>query len=127
MLTEKETELLEYMDYQVINNGMDGWLGNHCYERVFEFVDVLRKRNSELDQKVVAIFIKATVSGFRYYQDKESDWLAAVIPEIGEMIGKYENDIEECAKEYRNIAKDFMVSYGLEDYGSKTGRWFSNE
>jgi len=27
-----------------------------------------------------------------------------------------EKEIEECGKQYQQIAKDFMNSYGLEDY-----------
>ncbi|MFB5268181.1 hypothetical protein ACE41H_15545 [Paenibacillus enshidis] len=123
MLTEKETKLLEYMDYQVVNNSMDGWLGNRGYDRVFEFVEVLKKRNSELDQKVASIFIKATVSGLGYYQTKE----AAFIPEYGEMFDEYEKDIEECTKEYLEVAKDFMESYGLEGYGTKISKYFMTE
>jgi len=115
MLNEKEIELIEYMDYQVMNNGMDGWLGNRAYEKVFEFIQILNKRNSKLDQKVASIFTKATVSGLGYYQHKDS----VFIPEIKEMFDEYEKEIEECSNQYQGIAKDFMNSYGLEDHLTK--------
>ncbi|WP_232540803.1 hypothetical protein [Lysinibacillus fusiformis] len=115
MLNNKEIELIEYMNYQVMNNGMDGWLGNRAYEKVFEFIEILKKRNSELDQQVASIFTKATVSGLGYYQHKDSIF----IPEIKGMCDEYEKEIEECSKQYQQIAKDFMNSYGLEDYLTK--------
>jgi len=82
------------------------------YEKVFEFIKILNKRNSDLDQKVVSIFTKATVSSLGYYQHKDS----VFIPEIKEMFDEYEKEIEECGKQYQQIAKDFMNSYGLEEY-----------
>ena len=115
MLNQQEIELIEYMDYQVLNNGMDGWLGNRAYEKVFELIEILKKRNSELDQQVASIFTKVTVSGLGYYQHKDSIF----IPEIKEMCDEYEKEIEECSKQYQQIAKDFMNSYGLEDYLTK--------
>lgn len=115
MLTKKEIELLEYMDYQVLNNGMDGWLGNRAYDKMFEFLEILHKRNSELDQKVAAIFVKAAVSGLGYYQHQNSTF----IPEIQELYNEYEKAIEECNNQYQQVAKDFMNSYDLEDHCTK--------
>lgn len=115
MLTERDIEVLEYMDYQVMNNGMDGWLGNRAYDKMFEFLKLLHKRSSELDQKVAAIFIKATVSGLGYYQHQSFTF----IPEIKELYNEYEEAIEECHNQYKEVAKDFMNSYGLEDYHTK--------
>lgn len=37
MLNEKEIELIKYMDYQVMNNGMDGWIGNRGYEKIIGY------------------------------------------------------------------------------------------
>ncbi|AJK88515.1 MULTISPECIES: hypothetical protein [Lysinibacillus] len=115
MLTERDIEVLEYMDYQVMNNGMDGWLGNRAYDKMFEFLKLLHKRNSELDQKVAAIFIKVIVSGLGYYQHQSFTF----IPEFKELYNKYEEAIEECHNQYKEVAKDFMNSYGLEDYHTK--------
>jgi hypothetical protein len=115
ILNENEIELLEYMDYQVMNNGMDGWFGNRAYEKINELVGILNKRSSALDQKVATIFIKATVAGVGYFQHKDS----AFIPEIKELFDKYEEEIIECGKQYQQVAKDFMKSYGLENYGTK--------
>ncbi|MCT6922797.1 hypothetical protein [Metasolibacillus sp.] len=115
MLNKQDIELIEYMDYQVMNNGMEGWLSNRAYEKVFEFIEILKKRNSELDQQVASIFTKATVSGLGHYQHKDS----VFIPEVKEMYDKYEKEIDECSKQYQQIAKDFLNSYGLEDYHTK--------
>lgn len=112
MLNEKEIELINYMDYQVLNNGIEGWLGNRAYERVPELIEILNKRNSSLDQRVSLIFMKATISGLGYYQNKDS----VFIPEIKEMVDEYEKEIQECGEKYQKTAKDFMNSYGLEDY-----------
>lgn len=118
MLNEKEIELISYMDYQVLNNGMDGWLGNRGYGKVFDFIEILNKRNSELDQKVASIFKKATLAGYEYYRNKDLTF----IPEIKEIFDEAENTIEECDKNYKEVAKDFMCSYGLEDYITKFER-----
>lgn len=115
MLTEKDIELLEYMDYQVMNNGIDGWFGNRAYDKMFEFLGLLHKRNSELDQTVAAIFIKVTLSGLGYYQHQHSIF----IPEIKEIYNEYKEAIEEYSNQYKQVAKDFMNSYGLEDWGTK--------
>lgn len=115
MLTEKDIELLEYMDYQVLNNGIDGWFGNRAYDKMLDFLELLHKRNSELDQTVAAIFIKATVSGLGYYQHQHSTF----IPEIKKIYNEYNEAIEECNNQYKQIAKEFMNSYGLEDYITK--------
>lgn len=115
MLTEKDIQLLEYMDYQVMNNGFDGWFGNRAYDKMFEFLELLHKRNSELDQTVAAIFIKVTVSGLGYYQHQHSTF----IPEIKEIYNEYNEAIEECNNQYKQVAKEFMNSYGLEDWGTK--------
>lgn len=115
MLNEKEIELISYMDYQVLNNGMSGWLGNRGYEKVFDFIEILNKRNSELDQKVASIFKKATIAGFNYYQNNSSTF----IPEIEEFCEEAKNLINECGEQYKEVAKDFMFSYGLEDYLTK--------
>jgi len=91
---------------------MMGWLGNRGYENVFDFLEILNKRNSELDQKVASIFKKATIAGFAYYQNSS----ATFILEIKEICDEAENLLEECGKQYQVLAKDFMLSYGLEDY-----------
>ena len=115
MLNEKEIELIEYMDYQVLNNGMDGWIGNRAYEKLNDFIEVLYKRNSELDRKVVSIFVKATAAGLGIYQHKDS----VRFPEIKEMVEGYEKNIQECKEQYQQIAREFMESYGLEDHLTK--------
>lgn len=68
-----------------------------------------------MDKKVASIFIKVTVAGVGYYQHQNS----VFIPEINEMFEEYEKAIQECGKQYQQIAKDFMNSYGLEDYLTK--------
>lgn len=115
VLNNSEVELIEYMDYQVLNNGIAGWLGNKGYEKVFDFIEILNKRNSELDKIVISIFQRATISGLGYYLHKDS----ALIPEIKEIVDEYEKDIEECKKQYSDIASAFMDSYGLKDYLTK--------
>lgn len=112
MLNEKEIEVIEYMDYQVMNNGIDGWLGNRGYEKLNEFIRILNKRNSEIDQKVASIFIKATIAGLGIYQHKDT----LRIPEIKEMFLEYQTELHKCGEKYQQIAKSFMKSYGLEDY-----------
>lgn len=112
MLNEREIELIEYMDYQVMNNGINGWLSNRAYEKMNEFIGILRKRNSEIDQKVVTIFMNAIIAGLGYYQHKDS----AFIPEIKEMLIEYEKGLKKCGEQYQEIAKEFMNSYGLEDH-----------
>ncbi|MGK4302020.1 hypothetical protein, partial [Klebsiella pneumoniae] len=57
-----ELGLISMFDYQVLNNGMMGWVSNHGYQHVFDYVEILQKRNSELDQKVSHIFKKATIA-----------------------------------------------------------------
>ncbi|MEX3625356.1 hypothetical protein [Viridibacillus arvi] len=120
MLNEKEIDVIEYMDYQVFNNGMDGWLGNRAYEKVNELIGILYKRSSELDRKVASIFIKATAAGLGYYQLKDS----VFIPEIKEIFEEYEKEIQECGRLYQQVAKDFMESYGLEDYQTRIYKKF---
>lgn len=115
MLNEKEIELISYVDYQVLNNGMSGWQGNRGCEKIFDFIEILNKRNSELDQKVTSIFKRATIAGFDYYKNNHSKF----IPEIKEICDEAENLIEKCGKQYQQVASDFMSSYGLEDYISK--------
>lgn len=120
MLTEKEVELFKYMDYQVLNNGMDGWIANGGYVRVFEFIDIIRKRNSDLDQRVANIFITATISALRSLQHKD----ASYIPEIRDIINESEKQIEEVNLQYSQLANEFMESYGLEDYLTYFGEKF---
>jgi len=115
MINEKEKELIEYMDYQVMNNGIDGWLGNRGYEKLHDFIQILYKRNKEIDQKVAAIFIKATSAGLGKYQHKT----ASVIPAIGELYIQYETELEQCKEQYWQISKSFMNSYGLEDFDTR--------
>ncbi|WP_236686949.1 hypothetical protein [Ornithinibacillus contaminans] len=115
MLTDKELELISHYDYQVLNNGMSGWLSNHQYKQIFDFVEILSKRNSAIDQKVIAIFKKATISGMEYLQHKDSTF----IPEIKEIADESLIDIESCGKQYKEVATEFMNSYGMEDYLTK--------
>lgn len=115
MLNEKEIELIEYMDYQVLNNGIDGWISNRAYEKINEFIRILNKRNSEMDQKVISIFINATISALGLYQHKDS----LRIPEIKEMFEEYKSELYQCGEQYLQIAKSFMNSYGLEDHLTK--------
>lgn len=112
MLNKDEIELIEYMDYQVLNNGMDGWLGNRGYERVFDYISILNKRNSDLDQNVASIFKKATIAGIGYFQHRDSIF----IPEIKVICDEYEQDLRDCSEQYRVVAKQFMNSYGLVDH-----------
>ena len=115
MLNEQELELLSLMDYQVLNNGMFGWLSNHCYENIFDYISILNKRNSLLDQQVATIFKKATLAGLVFHQYNNSRF----IPEFEEITSDAEKKLEECGKQYGKIAEEFMRSYGLEDYLSK--------
>lgn len=115
MLNEKEIEIIEYMDYQVMNNGIDGWLGNRGYEKLNEFIQILNKRNSEIDQKVISIFTNATISALGLYQHKDS----LRFPEIKEIFEEYKSNLQQCGEQYQQISESFMNSYGLEDYGTK--------
>lgn len=120
MLTEKENSLLLDMDYQILNNGMDGWLSNHRYRDVFTYLAILRKRNSELDQKVASIFENATVAGLEYLQYKDSTF----IPEFKENYDSAEKTLEKCGEQYKEAANMFMSSYGLEDYLTRFSRGY---
>ncbi|WP_249937975.1 hypothetical protein [Niallia circulans] len=95
-----------------MNNGIDGWLSNRGYEKLNEFIQILNKRNSEIDQKVASQFINATISGLGLYQHKDS----LIFPEIKELFHEYETELHQCGEQYKQIAKSFMNSYGLEDY-----------
>lgn len=114
MLNKKEIEVIEYMDYQIMNNGIDGWLGNRGYEKLNEFIRILNKRNYEIDRKVAAIFVRATTAGLSMYHalHENTFW----IPEIEEMFHKYETELYQCGEQYQQIAENFMRSYGLESY-----------
>lgn len=118
MVENAELELISMFDFQVLNNGMMGWVSNHGYQHVFDYIEILQKRNSELDQKVSRIFKKATIAALQYHQYKE----ATFIPEIEEIYEEAENVIEECSKLYHQVAKEFMSSYGMEDYSSSFSR-----
>ena len=113
-LTEAEIELISNMDYQVMNNGMSGWLSNRAYKELFEYTEVLRKRNSSLDQKVIELFQKATIAALIFHQNKD----AKFFPEIKEICDVAEEEIEKYSKEYQLLAEEFMNSYCLEDYGT---------
>ncbi|WP_139994820.1 hypothetical protein [Kurthia sp. Dielmo] len=115
MLNEKELEVIEYMDYQVMNNGIGGWLGNRGYEKLNELIQILNKRNSELDQKVISIFTNATISALGYYQFNDS----LRFPEIKETLEQHKSNFQQCGEQYQQIAESFMNSYGLVDYGTK--------
>ena len=115
MLNEQEIECIEYMDYQVINNGMDGWLSNRGFDELDEFTRILYKRNETIDQKVASLFIRATTARLGYLQLEPVKF----IPDVAEKLKEYENQIKSCNEEYQEIAKNFMESYGLKDYGTK--------
>ncbi|MCM3360909.1 hypothetical protein [Niallia sp. MER TA 168] len=100
------------MDYQVMNNGIDGCLSNRGYEKLNEFIRILNKRNSEIDHKVASLFIKTTIAGVGLCQHKDS----LIFPEIKELFDEYETELHQCGEQYKQIAKSFMNSYGLEDY-----------
>lgn len=117
MLSKEDVELLSAMDFQVINNGFMGWLANHRYRDVFEYIELLNKRNTDIDQKVAFIFKRATIAGMEYYQYSSSTF----IPELKEICDNAEMVISECESQYQEIAKIFMNSYGLEDYLTKFG------
>lgn len=114
MLNEKEIEVMEYMDYQVMNNGMNGWMSNRGFDRLHEFVAILSKRNAPLDQEVIALFIRATTAKLGCYQLEALRFL----PDVQQKIQAYENEIDVCNESYQETANTFMGSYGLKDYGT---------
>ena len=113
MLNEKELDLLKYMDYQVMNNGIEGWIGNRGFDRLESFIELLYKRGSELDKQVAAIFIRATSAALGALQNKE---VSLFMPEIQELYEKYNKQLEACNEEYKKLSKPFMASYGMDDY-----------
>lgn len=120
MLNEKEIELLEYMDYQVLNNGMMGFIANRAYLQSPEFMNILLRRNSEIDQKVISIFQKTINAALDYFQH-----INHYIPEFKEISEIAELVIDQCGEEYLSIANEFMASYGLEDYHTKFVKTFT--
>ena len=110
MLTDKEADLVLAMNYQVLQNGMMGWLSNHYYVDVFDYLEILKKRNDAIDDKVATLFQKATISGLKYHQYKG----ATFIPEFKRICDDAEKTIKECEKQYQEIADDFVKSYGLQ-------------
>lgn len=112
MLNNEELELISFMDYQVANNGMVGWLGNKGYERIFEFIELLQRRNSDIDKKVIVIFQKVTIAGLKLFQHEH----AIFIPEVLEIVTESYDILKECTDEYFELVKEFMESYDLEDY-----------
>lgn len=116
-MTEKDLKLISRFDYQAINNGLDGWYANHGYREIFEFVTILEKRNNELDQKVARIFKAALIANIEYDRHYSAK---GRIPEIDKIIDQAKNDIDNLTKEYNKIATQFMESYGLESYYTKS-------
>lgn len=114
MINEKEKELIEYMDYQVLNNGMMVFLQNRSYLKSTDFMNILFRRNSEIDRKVISIFQKTINAALDYFKHTNH-----YIPEYKEISKNAEQVIEQCGEEYLSIATEFMASYGLEDYHTK--------
>jgi len=123
MNESKDLELIAYFDYQVLNFGMQGWLFNGCYKYIFDYMDVLENRNSDLDTKVISIFQEVTIIGMELFKYQN----ITDIVDVKFFYQQLEIKLKEYEKAYAKIAQLFMNSYDMEDYDSKFNKALCGE
>lgn|SRR5699024_3248703 len=123
MNESKDLELIAYFDYQVLNFGMQGWLFNGCYKYIFDYMDVLENRNSDLDTKVISIFQEVTIIGMELFKYQNM----TDIVDVKFFYQQLEIKLKEYEKAYAKIAQLFMNSYDMEDYDSKFNKALCGE
>lgn len=123
-LTEEEQDALDHADYQVFNNGIGVW-AVHPFTDLEKYVQVLRKRDSELDRRVTDLLIRAMTADtqLRAHQQEvdnlpESEEFHSTKDAYLQIVDTCEEKLDQCEQEYRDLAPEFMASYGLVDYGT---------
>jgi len=113
-ISQEELDIIFRFDLLVLTGGFEGWFQNRGYTQLYEFIQILDKRNLPIDTEVYRILINAQIMLLDILRNGRT---CDKDPEENEVSKKQK--LEELKNQYEKVASVFMNSYGLTDYNTR--------